>query len=253
MLKTALGRLFVLIALLTPVSNILAEELQTKENWVVEEWVIKARPGELDQFMTALQSHAAWRQENKDPWEWKIFTPTFGSMTAGVWIRSPAHLFEENIEYANSEFNISAERHFQETVTPFVESATRYLKSELQHARYWPRDDYQFLLVTTARPANLEAMVESRNTLVNAYREAGGASGIAEYWTYFGGGSHITFVEGFTDWAAMSETSPEHTKLFQLLRSKLGDKSLQEMYTTIWGDQALTDEYDVVLYQQVYL
>jgi hypothetical protein len=229
MTRILLSSILIAVSPLALQSVVMAEE--DKSQPMVEEWVISANVGAETEFMNALKTHVAWRRENKDPWNWNLYTPQTGEMNTRVLIRSTGHEYASIASYGESEFSQKAARHWNETVAPYADVATRYLRFQTP-VSYWPDDTYDYLLVlqVDAKPDTNATLLKAAMLLHGIVREAElEAVGGLEY-TWAGGGPAFQYVEGYSDWASTSPGSPLATRMNDLVVEKLGEEKANATY-----------------------
>lgn len=229
MIRISLLNILIAVSPLVLPGVAMAEE--DKSQPMVEEWVVSAKVGSETEFMDALRSHVDWRRENKDPWNWNLYTPQTGKMDTRVLIRSTGHEYVNIASYGESEFSQKAARHWDETVAPYAGVSTRHLRFQTP-VSYWPDETYDYLLIlqVDAKPdANatlLKAAMELDDIVRGADLEAVGG---LEY-TWAGGGPAFQYVEGHKDWASTSPGSPLAVKISNLVIEKLGEERANATY-----------------------
>jgi len=198
---------------------------------MVAEWVIPAKAGFQKEFMDALKAHVVWRRDNKDPWTWNLYTQQTGRTDAGVLARSSGHTYVDISTYSESEFGQKAARHWEETVAPYTDVSTRYLRFQTPMS-YWPDETYDYLLIlqVDAKPDGDATLLKAAKVLDDIVREAElKTAGGLEY-TWSGGGPSYQYVEGYKDWASTSPGSPLATETNELIVEKLGEDKANATY-----------------------
>lgn len=97
--------------------------------------------GKAVAFEKALGSHAAWRKQAGDPWNWSVYQVLTGNHAGSYMIRSGGHTWADLDAY-DAGFGPKGTARFQENVAPLVGSWTSWVSvGDTAHERLPQTDD----------------------------------------------------------------------------------------------------------------
>jgi hypothetical protein len=126
----------VLICLiLMPALSFAAEK---KPTILADTWAITPNVGQEAEFVSALKKHIKFRNEKKDPREWKIYNKVVGDDLSTYYIRACCSQWADQDAYIAWGKSAGTGKHFNSTVGPYIAHAGHNFSIIDQENSHWP-------------------------------------------------------------------------------------------------------------------
>lgn len=197
---------------------------------IADTWILWAKDGQTRELAQAIRTHAAWRKQAGDPFEWAIYQPVVGDDLTYFVVRSENHQWKD-LDAADSWAQQSrAIDKFYEQVGPYVARNEHYLSESANELTHWPDPDRKYTFFGVAqhqlKPGTYGTVRRDVARLAKAARESQWAQPWAVEWTT-GGEGGMTVVYPYENWAGMADPSPS---FIEMLAKSMGSQEQAQKF-----------------------
>lgn len=202
-------------------------EARAQSHNLAQLWEVVPQKGQGPAFEAALKQHVAWRNAHGETWNWNIYQVVVGSNFGNFYVRSGDHTWADFDSYSLP----GADEHFQETVSPLLESISNVIMAS-DTVNVYMRTDGDFNLLQIARYDVIPAKQQEVNAAIGKFSEAIRKQKNKMYHAFsspaVGGNGEweITGVFPAENWASFEEPDPS---FIELMMSEYGEEEAMEI------------------------
>ncbi len=242
------GMLMLLFMLLPGMSAVAAKKAAAADapGTVATTWVFWPKAGEEKAFEQAIKTHAAWRKQAAEGFEWAVFQPIVGSDLSFYVIRSGSHQWKDFDANQAWEEKSNAGEAFEKQMGKLVARSEHYFSDTDTKQSHWiDSKDYKFFSVTSyfLKPGTAGERRDAISKITKAV--------VDEKWAYpysishvIGGKEPMQVVSPTKDYAGMADAEPS---LMKVLSKSLGSDTAAAETMKQFGSSI--DHMDTTIYR----
>lgn len=193
-------------------------------------YTVTPKDGMVAELEAAIAKHLEWRISQGDPWTWNTYDKTIGTDILQYAIRSPNHAWSDFDEY---DFAPKGQKHFVETVAPFIENFDSGIDTEISEFANW--DESQQGPPALVQVINYDLKPGAEPAFMASMQKVYDAIKKENYPVHFGFLNNLVGLEAGTisavithnNWASMQE--PEEN-MMALMNKVYGEKDAQGIF-----------------------
>lgn len=192
---------------------------------------VKVNLGQERAFESAMREHAAFRQEQGEPFSWQVYQVMFGDDAGQYLVRSANHSWADLDTYSGmGDFQQAVGDQFNSTILPFIAESSSWITALDTAMSVMPpnMDDMNVFMVTRVWVESEGAM--EMEQAMRTVRETAMANDMhyVVLRTLVGAqGSDLALVVPAADFAGLEEPSPS---MDEALMQALGEDGMMELY-----------------------
>jgi hypothetical protein len=230
-----------LVALIAALAVLSSTRVQA-QNVVARTYRFTPAAGKTAAFEQALKTHAAWRKQAGDPWDWSVYQVMTGDHTGSYMVRSGGHTWADLDAY-DAGFGPKGSARFQANVAPLLASMTSWVTVSDTVHRHLPEsaDGYAIISLTTyhIKPGKGDQF----DAAVDAYAKAGAKGGTPGRYAWFntvnsGPGGTRGLAVFHKDWASFA---PRQPSLGKATEDTFGHELADQIYRDLLGSISYTE------------
>ncbi len=187
-------------------------------------------------FEQALKSHAAWRKQAGDPWDWSVYQVMTGDHVGSYMVRSGGHTWADLDTY-DAGFGAKGDARFEADVAPLLASMSSWVTVGDTVHRHLPETAEGYTLISLTTYYIKPGKGDQFSAAVDAYSKAGAKSGLPGRYAWFsfvnsGSGGTRGLAVFHKNWASFQ---PQQPSLGKATEDAYGKEMADQIYRDLLG------------------